>query len=190
MEKWCTRQDSNLWPLPSEGSALSSWATSAIRIPRVPASLDRRLWQMMSHLSMFDCLVVTRVWPIKFTIGTAGTWEIIYVLPAGQGPPGRAGAIASKRGRVLLNFKLPLSVISLQNKCYWPMYIVCRWKKILNPLEKHRRNKRKTQAEVAEFLGITQSQYSKVGKCWVFTRALFGKIGGSLSLWRGRTLYR
>ena len=28
-ELWCTRQDSNLWPLPSEGSALSSWATSA-----------------------------------------------------------------------------------------------------------------------------------------------------------------
>ena len=22
--RWCTRQDSNLWPLPSEGSALSS----------------------------------------------------------------------------------------------------------------------------------------------------------------------
>ena len=42
------------------------------------------------------------------------------------------------------------------------MYIVCRWKKILNPLEKHRRNKRKTQAEVAEFLGITQSQYSRL----------------------------
>ena len=28
--KWRTRQDSNLWPLPSEGSALSSWATGAL----------------------------------------------------------------------------------------------------------------------------------------------------------------
>ena len=26
---WCSRQDSNLWPLPSEGSTLSSWATGA-----------------------------------------------------------------------------------------------------------------------------------------------------------------
>jgi len=24
VRNWCTRQDSNLWPLPSEGSALSS----------------------------------------------------------------------------------------------------------------------------------------------------------------------
>ena len=29
MGKWRTREDSNLWPLPSEGSALSSWATGA-----------------------------------------------------------------------------------------------------------------------------------------------------------------
>ena len=35
-------------------------------------------------------------------------------------------------------------------------------KRITNPLEKHRRNNRKTQAEVAEFLGITQSQYSRL----------------------------
>ena len=35
-------------------------------------------------------------------------------------------------------------------------------KRITNPLEKHRRNKRKTQAEVAGFLGITQSQYSRL----------------------------
>ena len=35
-------------------------------------------------------------------------------------------------------------------------------KRITNPLEKHRRNRRKTQAEVAGFLGITQSQYSRL----------------------------
>ena len=35
-------------------------------------------------------------------------------------------------------------------------------KRITNPLQKHRRNRRKTQAEVAEFLGITQSQYSRL----------------------------
>ena len=29
--KWCTRQDSNRWPLPSQGSALSSGATGAER---------------------------------------------------------------------------------------------------------------------------------------------------------------
>ena len=33
-------------------------------------------------------------------------------------------------------------------------------KRVTNPLEKRRRNNRKTQAEVAKFLGITQSQYS------------------------------
>ena len=35
-------------------------------------------------------------------------------------------------------------------------------KRITNPLEKRRRNNRKTQAEVAKFLGITQSQYSRL----------------------------
>ena len=35
-------------------------------------------------------------------------------------------------------------------------------KRISNPLEKRRRNNRKTQAEVAKFLGITQSQYSRL----------------------------
>jgi len=35
-------------------------------------------------------------------------------------------------------------------------------KRITNPLEKRRRNNRKTQAQVAEFLGITQSQYSRL----------------------------
>ena len=30
--RWRTREDSNLWPLPSEGSALSSWATGACRL--------------------------------------------------------------------------------------------------------------------------------------------------------------
>jgi transcriptional regulator with XRE-family HTH domain len=35
-------------------------------------------------------------------------------------------------------------------------------KRITNPLEKHRRNRGKTQAEVAGFLGITQSQYSRL----------------------------
>ena len=35
-------------------------------------------------------------------------------------------------------------------------------KRITSPLEKRRRNNRKTQAQVAEFLGITQSQYSRL----------------------------
>ena len=39
---WRTRQDSNLWPLPSEGSALSSWATGATRPdgPRIGGAED------------------------------------------------------------------------------------------------------------------------------------------------------
>ena len=35
-------------------------------------------------------------------------------------------------------------------------------KRISHPLEKRRRNNRKTQAQVAEFLGIAQSQYSRL----------------------------
>ena len=35
-------------------------------------------------------------------------------------------------------------------------------KRVTNQLEKHRRNNRKTQAEVAKFIGITQSQYSRL----------------------------
>ena len=31
-KKWRTQEDSNLWPLPSEGSALSSWAMGAGRV--------------------------------------------------------------------------------------------------------------------------------------------------------------
>ena len=42
------------------------------------------------------------------------------------------------------------------------VHIMYMGKRITNLLEKHRRNNRKTQVAVAEFLGITQSQYSRL----------------------------
>ena len=93
-ENWRTREDSNLWPLPSEGSALSSWATSAIRIPRFSASLCKSLSQMMSHLSTFGCFSVTSVWPIcdryLIEVGTTRTEKYVF-FEGGRGPLGVPG---------------------------------------------------------------------------------------------------
>ena len=47
---------------------------------------------------------------------------------------------------------------------------------ITNPLEKRRRKNRKTQAEVAEFLGITQSQYSRLENAECSPEPYFGKL--------------
>ena len=43
-KKWCTRQESNLWLLPSEGSALSSWATGAYRVAAIVCGGELTLW--------------------------------------------------------------------------------------------------------------------------------------------------
>ena len=42
------------------------------------------------------------------------------------------------------------------------VHIMHMRKRITNPLASQRRNNRKTQVAVAEFLGITQSQYSRL----------------------------
>ena len=46
----------------------------------------------------------------------------------------------------------------------------------MNPLEKGRRNNRKTQAEVAEFLEITQSQYSRLENAECSPEPYLGKL--------------
>lgn len=50
-------------------------------------------------------------------------------------------------------------------------------KRITNPLEKRRRNNRKTQAEVAKFLGITQSQYSRLENAECSPEPYLTKLG-------------
>ena len=100
VRKWRTREDSNLWPLPSEGSALSSWATSAIGTSRFHASIYQKLLQMMSHLSIFRCLSVTNWWPVFIAVRTTGTTKV-FVSRGWTGATRGTGAIASELARVL-----------------------------------------------------------------------------------------